>query len=145
MVSVGERIRRLRTMRGISIAELARRADVSKAYLARIERSGESGIGSHPSGEILAKVAGALEVGVGSLLAEDVMPVAHNATGAGRGAEAVPLPEGLEEYAAQCESEGRRLSGAEIRMLAGISYRGRTPRTVGDWRYLMESIKRSVK
>jgi hypothetical protein len=37
-----------------------------------------------------------------------------------------------------------QLSEEEIKMLARIEYRGHRPRTLNDWKYLYESIKRSI-
>ena len=33
----------------------------------------------------------------------------------------------------------------DIQMLAAIRYRGEQPRTIADWRYLYESIQRTIR
>lgn len=46
------------------------------------------------------------------------------------------IPESLRQFA-----EEANLPDAEIRMLAGIRYRGKQPKTADDWRYIYESIR----
>ncbi|ALC90197.1 transcriptional regulator [Bacillus sp. FJAT-18017] len=50
---LGSRIKELRELRGYSISELAKLADVSKSYLSQIER----GMQTNPSLQVLNKVA----------------------------------------------------------------------------------------
>lgn len=63
--SIGERIRTLRTERGLSLDGLAERAAVSRAMLSRIER-GESS----PTAQLLGKVCAGLGVTLSALFAE---------------------------------------------------------------------------
>ncbi|MFA1540989.1 helix-turn-helix domain-containing protein [Actinomadura monticuli] len=60
--ALGECLRRLRTERGEILAETARRAGVSPQYLSEMERGVKE-----PSSEMIAAVAGALEVTLGDL------------------------------------------------------------------------------
>jgi len=46
----------------------------------------------------------------------------------------------LREFARQ-----ERLPEDDLKMLARIRYRGRVPRTVDDWRFIYESIRRSTE
>jgi transcriptional regulator with XRE-family HTH domain len=62
---IGTRIRDLRAARHLTLDSLARRADVSRAMLSRIER-GESS----PTAQLLNKVCGALGVTLSTLFAE---------------------------------------------------------------------------
>src|SRR3954451_1620733 len=66
---IGRVVRARRAARGISVSELAREAGLSKTILARIE----AGAGN-PSMETLWRVSQALQVPLGSLLAEDPEP-----------------------------------------------------------------------
>jgi len=59
-MSLGERIRRLRTARGWSSGELSRESDVSRAYLWQLETGGKE----NPSFDVLEKLANALGVSV---------------------------------------------------------------------------------
>ena len=60
--SLGEQLRTDRLQRGERIADVAERAGVSPQYLSELERGKKD-----PSSEILAAVAGALEVTVATL------------------------------------------------------------------------------
>lgn len=64
---IGDRIKKYRLQKGISLTELAERADVAKSYLSSIERN----IKSNPSIQFLEKVSKELEVSVDALLTDD--------------------------------------------------------------------------
>ncbi|WEG11528.1 helix-turn-helix domain-containing protein [Pullulanibacillus sp. KACC 23026] len=64
---VGDRIKKLRESRGLSLTELAERAGVAKSYLSTIERN----LRSNPSIQFIEKVAEVLNVSVTSLIDED--------------------------------------------------------------------------
>jgi XRE family transcriptional regulator, master regulator for biofilm formation len=61
---VGERIKTIRERKGISINELAQKAEISKSYISSIERD----IQKNPSINVLEKIAAALEVPLDKLL-----------------------------------------------------------------------------
>ncbi|WP_421382029.1 helix-turn-helix domain-containing protein [Bacillus salacetis] len=61
---VGERIRSIRENKGLTINELAAKADISKSYISSIERD----IQKNPSLKVLDKIAAALEVPLDLLL-----------------------------------------------------------------------------
>ncbi|WP_028399406.1 helix-turn-helix domain-containing protein [Ectobacillus panaciterrae] len=61
---IGERIKRLRLQRGISLTELAEKAGVAKSYISSIERN----LQQNPSIQFLEKIAHVLHVPVDSLL-----------------------------------------------------------------------------
>lgn len=124
-MSVGERIRALRTERGLSLGELARQAQSSKAHLSQIE----NGLVANPSAQLLYRIASALGTTVAGLLGQ---PAAEHGPD-------VAISEVLQQFARQAG-----LSDDEVEMLARIRYRGRQPQTLEDWQYLYESIKRSV-
>lgn len=128
MEPVGVRIRRLRDEQGLSLSELARLSGVSKGYLSQIERAPEA----RPSASTLFALARTLGTSVAALLGS------ADADGVEEAAD-LDLPDSLRAFA---EEEG--LPPADIRMLAGIRYRGESPRTKEDWRFLYESIRRSV-
>jgi XRE family transcriptional regulator of biofilm formation len=64
---IGERIRKYRKERGLSLSELADRAGVAKSYLSSIERN----LQSNPSVQFLEKVSSVLGVSVNTLILED--------------------------------------------------------------------------
>ena len=125
--SPGARIRRLRDEQGLSLSELARLSGVSKGYLSQVERLD----GARPSASTLFALARALGTSVAALLGEHEEDNAR--------AQAVDIPDSLREFAEEAE-----LPPAEVRMLASIRYRGSAPSGKDDWRYLYESIRRSV-
>lgn len=62
---LGQRLRALRARRGETLTEIAERAGISPQYLSEIERGRKD-----PSSEVLAAVAGALEVALIDLTAQ---------------------------------------------------------------------------
>jgi len=64
MDPIGDRIKRLRQEKGLSLSELAERANVAKSHLSNVERS----IKNNPSLQFLEKIAAALGLPLESLL-----------------------------------------------------------------------------
>lgn len=119
---VGDRLKRYRTSVGMTQADLARRAKVSAAYISELE----SGLGKRPSGEILLRLADALEVTIAELLGQDIRP--------GEGDPPVPDPS-LLEFARE-----RKLPRSDVAMLASIRFRGDPPRTPRRWAMIYDTI-----
>jgi XRE family transcriptional regulator of biofilm formation len=127
-MALADQLRKYRRIQGLSMAELARRAQVSRGYISQLEKNGDC---PHPSVDILYRIAFALGTSVGELLEKKVMKTDDELT---------DIPEELRKFAI-----AEQLSDEEIKMLARIEYRGRQPSTVKDWGYLYESIKRSIR
>ncbi len=119
---VGDRLKEYRKSLGMSQAELARKSGVSAAYLSEME----GGLGKRPSGEILLRLATALEVTIAELLGQDIRP--------GEGAPPVPDPS-LLEFAKE-----RKLPRSDVAMLASIRFRGDPPRTPRRWAMIYDTI-----
>ena len=128
MESLGTRIRRLRNAQGLSLSELSRLSGVSKGYLSQVERAPEA----RPSAATLFAVARALGTPVA-----DLFDGSDAVDGDESGSE---LPPGLAEFAAEAA-----LPPVDIEMLAAIRYRGTAPSDKEDWRFIYESIRRSVR
>lgn len=64
MTMIGENIHKIRKMRGLTLSELAERAQISKSYLSNIERN----LNQNPSVQIVEKVAKVLGVDFRTLL-----------------------------------------------------------------------------
>ncbi|AIQ10896.1 helix-turn-helix domain-containing protein [Paenibacillus durus] len=62
--NIGQHIQHLRLEKGLSLSELASKADVAKSYLSNVERN----IQSNPSIQFIEKIAEALDVPVHVLL-----------------------------------------------------------------------------
>jgi transcriptional regulator with XRE-family HTH domain len=129
IVAIGVEIRNRREEQGLSLTDLARLAGVSKGYLSQIEADATK----RPSANTLFKIATALGTSIGELVGRD-----QGTTEALGGT--VEVPDSLRALAQE-----DHLPDAEVRMLAGIRYRGKTPKTVSDWRYIYESIRRSTE
>lgn len=123
-MSLGTRIKQRREQKGIPAAELARLAEISKPYLSELE----NGHAARPSVAVLFRIAKALGTTAADLMGEEIQPT--NGT----------ISPTLREFAA---SEG--LPAEDVRMLARIRFRGEQPQTPEDWRFLYESIKRSIR
>jgi transcriptional regulator with XRE-family HTH domain len=123
-MSLGKRVRQRREDKGIAAAELARRAEISKGYLSEIE----SGQAPRPSGAVLMRLADALGTTIADLLDKEV-----------RTSSRVISPS-LRQFA-----EDAGLPEQDVQMLSQIRFRGTQPSSPEDWRFLYESIKRSVR
>jgi transcriptional regulator with XRE-family HTH domain len=128
MTTIGDRIQQRRTEMNLSLAELARRADLSKGYLHAIE----SGTTQSPSAEILFRLANELSTTIADLLGE--VEIADHKR------EELDIPDGLRQLAEEDD-----LTPDDVEMLARIEYRGKRPENVKDWRYIFESIRRTLK
>lgn len=122
---VGERIRRERVKAGLSLAQLANAAGVSKAYLLKVE-SGDT----NPSLGVLGQIADALDVTVADLVGGPVVRF---------DADEAEVPSSLRAFADEAD-----LTSAEVRTLASIRWRkGDEPRTSDRWRYIYDSLRLS--
>jgi transcriptional regulator with XRE-family HTH domain len=113
---VAREVRAHREARGLSHSATAARAGLSKTILATIE----SGAGN-PSLETLARLAGALDVTVGTLLAEDepLHPTRLIARGDG---EWLAFESGMRGRLIHVDGRDRRLETLEIRLDRGRRY-----------------------
>jgi XRE family transcriptional regulator, master regulator for biofilm formation len=143
---LGQRLRQLRELRGLSLTKVATDADVAKSYLAKLER----GEVSNPGLTTLGRVAAVLEVTLPQLLAS---PTASHTRP--RWSSVVdPLEiERLKEsmlpslvaFLKILEDEEQATVPADVvRSLALLQIRGRRPETVENWRFVYEAIRRSV-
>jgi len=66
-MTIGQRIREIRTRKGLSIAWVARRAGVDRAHLSNLERGKCSGVAG-PGLVLVAAIARAIDVGIDELV-----------------------------------------------------------------------------
>jgi transcriptional regulator with XRE-family HTH domain len=113
---VAREIRAHREARGLSLSATAARAGLSKTILATIE----SGTGN-PSLETLWRIAGALDITVGTLLAEDDPVRSQLIRRADR--ELLSFESGVRGRLLHVDGRDRRLEAIEIHLEAGRVYR----------------------
>ncbi len=122
----GQRLRRYRTERGLSLTALAEAADLSKGYLSSLESDEHE---RRPSAEILYSLAKELGVTMSDLMGRKLLPAASP-----------EVPQSLVDFAKQAN-----LNEADIAMLATIRFRGEQPRTPERWRFIYDSIRNSAQ
>jgi transcriptional regulator with XRE-family HTH domain len=126
-LTVGQRIKRRREELKISLNQLSDRSGVAKGYLWELEDyKGTKNV--RPSADTIFKLAEALGTSAADLLGKKVQ---H--------ASVSEITESLKLFA-----EGHHLPEADIKMLAGIEFRGEKPETQEDWQYIYESIRRTI-
>jgi transcriptional regulator with XRE-family HTH domain len=111
--TLGERVLRSRTERGWSLADVASRTGLSRAYINAIER----GRSKRPGADAL----GRLEAALGPLTTERV------SLGA--------VPPGLAAIA-----DERQIPQAELVVLAGLRVQGRQPQSRERWRFIYDAL-----
>ena len=126
-MELAERIQMRMKEKRWSLADLARETNVAKGYLWEIL----GGKAKRPSAITLYEIARALGTSVADLLAKEVNM---------EQGELSEMPEPLRELI-----EDEQIPEEDIRMLASISFRGDQPKAKDDWKFLYESIKRSIR
>lgn len=123
--AIGRRIREFRAEKGITAAQLAKEADVSRSYLSELE----NGAGNHqrPSARVLYALGKALGVSMSELL--------------GRPLILEPTRRPSASLRAFAELDG--LSPSDVEMLASIQFRGDAPQTPDRWRFIYQAIRNS--
>ena len=121
--SIGDRIRRYRGEAGLSLSQLAASAAVSKGYLWSLENEPDK----RPSAETLYAIAEALGVTMSTLLGRRLLAT-----------QPTDVPESLREFA-----EAKGLPESDVRMLAGIEFRGARPQTRERWEHIYNAIRLS--
>jgi transcriptional regulator with XRE-family HTH domain len=125
--NVGTRIKLRREEAKLSLSALAERARVSKGYLWSLENGKAS---SRPSGRTLYKIAGALGTTMSDLLDEQLL-------------SDVDISKASKTLLEFAKLEG--LTDRDVRMLAGINFRGQRPDDLEGWRLVWGAIKASVR
>lgn len=126
--SVGERIKARREELKMSLNQLADAAGISKSALHDLETRPNV----RPSAESLYNIAESLDTTVAFLLGKRRNPMNQEPT--------VAIPAELEEFARR-----EKLTEEDKRRLACIKYRDRQPKTVEDWDFVYQAIKRATR
>lgn len=143
---LGQHLAHLRKAHGLTLTELGERAQVAKSYIHSLER----GEAENPGLRTLDALARALGVTVGDFL--DAMGQPPSEGGAllrSVAAEADQLladaPEELRTFLVEVEEKEGPVPMDVLRSLATLQLRGKRPRTLDDWRFAYESLKRAVR
>jgi transcriptional regulator with XRE-family HTH domain len=124
-MSLADRLKRRMDEKVWTLSDLSREARVSKGYLWELLE----GRGQKPSAETLYRIATALGTSVPDLLGKPLqIPV-----------DDMHVPPALARVASDLD-----LPEEDIKMLASIRYRNEQPKTEDGWRFLYESIRRSI-
>lgn len=126
---LGDRIRSLRIDRDVPLAELARRAKISRSYLYELERE-DSDQRPVPTAVVLYRLARELGVSVADLVEPEPPRVAD--------LRDKDIPQGLVEAA-----EELGLNRSDVRHLASIRFRGQQPQSAGRWKLLIQQLELS--
>lgn len=117
----GERVRTQRKKDGYSQADLAEKVEISRTYLSQIEQ----GRAQNLSLRLAQRLSTVL--GIESPYQEDDEE---------QGKDEGDIPQSLREFAEEDD-----LPPEDVRMLAGIEYRGERPQDPQQWRILYNVIK----
>lgn len=126
--TVGERIKARREELAMSLNQVADAAGISKSALHDLEIRPNV----RPSAELLYNIAEVLDTTVAFLLGKRRNPMSEEAT--------IAIPASLEEFARR-----EKLTEEEKRRLACIKYRDRQPKTVEDWDFVYQAIRRATR
>jgi transcriptional regulator with XRE-family HTH domain len=120
--AIGRRVREEREKAGLSLAQLAERSGLTKAYLVRLETHG-----GNPSVEVVAQIAEALDLTAADLLGGPVIRFVG---------DDADVPPSLRAFADEAH-----LSSSDLKMLASIRWRDEDPpQTAERWRYVYRSL-----
>jgi transcriptional regulator with XRE-family HTH domain len=124
--AIGRRIKRHRLEKGITAAELADSARISRSYLSELE----NGKGDHkrPSADVLYRLGKALGISMSALLGRPLITQPPSQPSAS-----------LIKFA-----EANDLTDADVEMLASIQFRGERPKTPERWAFIYNAIKTSA-
>jgi len=127
-MDLAQRVKALRTGKGLTVAELSGQAGLSKPYLWQIE----DGRRKNPSGEKLVLLASALGTTVADLMGAP----------AGIDAEALEdAPKALREFVRR-RGKACGVRKEDVEMLKHIHYRGKRPESPQDYELLFAFLRR---
>lgn len=130
VTTTGAKVQQLRRSLGLSIRGLAKQADVSVAYLSKIEKGD-----ANPTVGLLSKLADALGVPVDDLLESSTAPQAER-----------PLPPSLQRFIESTRDKYPELNqGDWQKVLADVRFRGKYPETDKDWLAIFISMKNAME
>ena len=133
-MSLAKRIREERDHAGLTLDQLAEKAEVSKTYLWELEHDTKGH--KKPSADVLLRIAQALSTTIADLLALPSVRVDETN---------VHLSRSLIEFRKMMEHLGEALTEEDLRDLATMRFRGGQPKTREDWHDLYRVMKRATR
>jgi len=124
-IPLAENLRKFREKEGLSLDQVAKKADISKAYLWELERDTEGT--KKPSAVVLMRIANALSTTLAGLLS---LPSVQTADGPRE------IPATLAELRDRLKGQGNELSESDLKDLAMTRFRGSQPQTADEWQQL---------
>jgi len=118
-------LRKFREEKGLSLDEVAKKAEISKAYLWELER--DSAGAKKPSAAVLMKIAAALSRTLADLLN---LPTVQTAEGP------IELPASLVRLRDRLKAQGTELADSDLQDLARTRFRGAQPQSADEWHQL---------
>jgi transcriptional regulator with XRE-family HTH domain len=143
---LGARLMQIRQLHGMSLSGLAGGINISKSYLAKLER----GQVENPGVGTLDRIAQKLGISLATLFA----PATGSHTRPRWSAVVDPLeaedvranlPPGLGEFLARIEQQEGPLPADTIVSLGRLRFQGKRPRDPRDWEFVYEAINRCLK
>ena len=131
-MSLAKRIREERERAGLTLDQLAEKAELSKTYLWELEKDTKGT--KKPSADVLLRIAQALSITIADLLALPAVRVDDTN---------VNLSPSLIEFRDWMKKVKEPLSEEDLRDLATMRFRGGQPKTKDDWHDLYRVMKRS--
>ena len=125
---LGEKIRFYRQGRGWTLADLAQKSGVSKAYISDLE----NGTAGKPNIQYIYNIAQAFEITLDELLKDTTAKEQR----ARKRRSVEELPPGLADLQRELA-----LSDDEVEMLAQVNFRGTRPKDMEGWRFVLQAIK----
>lgn len=133
-MALAKQLRKLRENKGLSLDDVARKANISKTYLWELERDTEKA--KKPSADVLMRIAEALSTTLAELLS---LPTVQAEQGP------IEIPRSLREFQKQMDALGQSLSESDLRDLALMKFRGGQPESVAEWHQLYLILDGSVR
>jgi len=130
MMDIGPQVKKHREIQGLTLSELAAKADVSKAFIWEIEQ----GNSKRPGAEVLYKIASALNVTIAELMGKP-SPKTQD-----EGIES-EINDGLRAFLDEKKRQGSPLEPDEIKSLSYVQFRGGRPQTKDQWALVYLTLK----
>ena len=128
---IGARIRSLRLERGLTLPQLAEKAEVSIGLLSQLENADEGT--ANPNLQTLRKIATALRVTIADLLGKSVAK--------SRAIVPEKLDAGLQKFLEKARKQGMAVDEAVLQGCYAMQERDGAPKTAEDWEFLYKTIK----